>query len=173
MGRGSPICERVKRLWNILKTTFLHAKLQMLCKSHHLQCITSSKNSEKLCVCKGLRALRCYCITQRHDSIIDINIWAQEYFQKPISVNTICCAICRYQIELYHAKMKQYVNKVQKHHRVLWAKAYIKFKMGKWKSVYGQTSTNLTFLLKITDAMSSGLKRMETIQHVINVEFKT
>ncbi len=49
MGRGSPICERVhKRLWNTLKTTFLNVKLQRLCKSHHLQCITSSKDSEKL-----------------------------------------------------------------------------------------------------------------------------
>ncbi len=49
MGRGSPICEEcVKRWWNTLKTTFLNVKLQRLCKSHHLQCITSSKDSEKL-----------------------------------------------------------------------------------------------------------------------------
>ncbi len=49
MGRGSLICERVrKRLWNTLKTTFLNIKLRRLCKSHHLQCITSSKVSEKL-----------------------------------------------------------------------------------------------------------------------------
>ncbi len=49
MGRGSPICERVhKILWNTLKTTSLNIKLQRLCKSHHLQCITSSKDSEKL-----------------------------------------------------------------------------------------------------------------------------
>ncbi len=34
--------------WNTLKTTFLNVKLQMLCKSHHLQCITSSKDSAKL-----------------------------------------------------------------------------------------------------------------------------
>ncbi len=40
--------ECVKRLWNTLKTTFLNVKLQWLCKSHHLQCITSSKDSEKL-----------------------------------------------------------------------------------------------------------------------------
>ncbi len=30
------------------KTTFLNIKLQRLCKSHHLQCIKSSKDSEKL-----------------------------------------------------------------------------------------------------------------------------
>ncbi len=42
---GAPL---VKRLWNTLNATFLNVKLQMLCKSHHLQCITSSKDSEKL-----------------------------------------------------------------------------------------------------------------------------
>ncbi len=31
----------------------------------------------------GLRALRRHCITHRHDSVIDITKWAQEYFQKP------------------------------------------------------------------------------------------
>ncbi len=42
MGRGSPICERVR------KKIVEYVKLQRLCKSHHLQCITSSKDSEKL-----------------------------------------------------------------------------------------------------------------------------
>ncbi len=41
MGRVSPICECVK-------TKFLNVKLQRLCKSHHLQCIILSKDSEKL-----------------------------------------------------------------------------------------------------------------------------
>ncbi len=49
MGRGSQsVKECVKRLWNTLKTTFLKFKLQRLCKSLHLQSITSSKVSEKL-----------------------------------------------------------------------------------------------------------------------------
>ncbi len=46
MGRGSPICERVRK--KIVENNFLNIKLQRLCKSHHLQCITSSKDSEKL-----------------------------------------------------------------------------------------------------------------------------
>ncbi len=82
----------------------------------------------------GLRALRRHCITHRHDSVIDITKWAQEYFQKPLSVNTICRAICRYQLKLYHAKRKPYVNMVQKRHRVLWAKAHLKWTVSKWKS---------------------------------------
>ncbi len=60
----------------------------------------------------GLRALRRHCITHRHDSVIDITKWAQEYFQKPLSVNTIRRAICRCQLKLYHGKSKPYVNMV-------------------------------------------------------------
>ncbi len=75
---------------------------------------------------RGLRALRRHCITQRHDSVIDINKWAQEYFQKPLPVNTIRRAICRCQLKLYHAKRKPYVNMVQKRRRVLWANAHLK-----------------------------------------------
>ncbi len=49
MGRGSPICERVcKKIVEYFKTPFLNVILQRLCKYHHLQCITSSKASEKL-----------------------------------------------------------------------------------------------------------------------------
>ncbi len=42
-----------------------------------------------------LRTLRRHCINHRHDSVNDITKWAQEYFQKPPSVNTIRRAICR------------------------------------------------------------------------------
>ncbi len=41
------------------------------------------------------------------------------------------------------------------------------------KVFYGQTSPNLTFLLEITDAVSSGLKRRETFQRVTSVQFKS
>ncbi len=40
---------------------------------------------------RGLRALRRHCITHWHDSVIDITKWAQEYFQKPLSVNNPPC----------------------------------------------------------------------------------
>ncbi len=84
---------------------------------------------------RGLRALRRHCITHQHDSVIDITKWAQEYFQKPLSVNTICRALCRCQLKLYHAKRKPYVNMVQKCSRVLWAKAHLKWTVSKWRSV--------------------------------------
>ncbi len=66
--------------------------------------------------------IRWHCITHGHDSVIDITKWAQEYFQKPLSVNTIC--IC--QLKLCQAKRNPYVNMFQKHPRVLWAKAHLK-----------------------------------------------
>ncbi len=77
----------------------------------------------------GLRALSWHCITDRHDYLIDITKWAQEYFQKPLSVNTIRCAIWRCQLQFYHAKRKPYVNMVQKRHD------YLKWTVPKWKSV--------------------------------------
>ncbi len=83
----------------------------------------------------GLQALRRHCITHRHDFVIDITKWAQEYFQKPLSVNTIRHAICRCQLKLYHAKRKPHVNMVQKRCRVLWAKASLKRTVSKWRSV--------------------------------------
>ncbi len=80
----------------------------------------------------GLRPLvflRQHCITHRHDSVIYITKWAQEYFQKPLSVNTIRRAICRCQLKLYHAKR----DMVQKRSCVLWAKAHFKWTVSKCK----------------------------------------
>ncbi len=48
---------------------------------------------------------------------------------------TIRRAICRCQLKLYHAKKKPYVNMVQKRRCVMWAKAYLKWTVSKWKSV--------------------------------------
>ncbi len=110
---------------------------------------------------RGLRALRRYYITHRHDSVIDITKWAQEYFQKPLLVNTIRRAICRCQLKLYHAKRKPYVrgsqtcswkplpyvNMVQKHRRVLWAKAHLKWTVSKWKSVLWSDESKFDILV--------------------------
>ncbi len=96
---------------------------------------------------RGLRALRQHCITHRHDSVIDITKWAQEYFQKPLSINTIRRAICRCQLQLYHAKRKPYVNMVQKRRRILWAKAHLKWTVSKWKSVLWSDESKFDILV--------------------------
>ncbi len=62
---------------------------------------------------------------------------------------------------------------VHKRRRVLWAKANLKWTVLNWKSVLWQTSPNLTFLLEIRNAVSPGLKRRETFQHFISVQFKS
>ncbi len=185
MGRGSPICERVcKKIVEYFKNNVpqrqITKALQISSSTVH-NIIKRFRETEEIFVHKGqgrrplldargLRALRRHCITNRHDSVIDITKWAQEYFQKPLSVNTIRRAICRCQLKPYHAKRKPYVNMVQKRHHVLWAKAHLKWTGNVF---YGQTSPNLTFLLEITDAVSSMLKRRETFQRVISVQFKS
>ncbi len=83
----------------------------------------------------GLRGLRRHCITHRHDSVINVTKWAQEYFQKPLLVSTIRRAICRCQLKLFQAKIKPYVKMAQKRICVLWAKAHLKWTVSKWKSV--------------------------------------
>ncbi len=96
---------------------------------------------------RGLRALRRHRITHRRDSVIDITKWAQESFQKPLSVNTIRRAICRCQLKLFHAKRKPYVNMVQKRRRVLWAKAHLKWTVSKWKSVLWSDQSKFDILV--------------------------
>ncbi len=190
MGRGSPICERVRKkiveyLENNVPQCQIAKALQISSSTMH-NIIKRFRETGEISVCKGqgqrplldargLRALRRHCITHQHDSVIDITKWAQEYFQKPLLVNTIRRAICRCQLNLYHAKRKPYVNMVQKCHRVLWAKAYLKLTVSKWKKCsMVRRSQIVTFLLEITGRRCPpGLKRRETFQHVISVQFKS
>ncbi len=150
MGRGSPICERVcKKIVEYFKNNVPQcqiAKALQISSSTVHNIIKRFRETGEISVHKGqgrrplldargLQALRRHCITHRHDSVIHITKWAQEYFQKPLSVNTIHRAFCRCQIKLYHAKRKPYVNMVQKHRRVLWAEAHLKWTVSKWKTV--------------------------------------
>ncbi len=105
---------------------------------------------------RALQALRWHCITHRHDSVIDIIKWAQEYFQKPLSVNTIHHTICICQLKLFHAKRKPYVNIVQKRLVVLWVKAHLKWILSKWKRVLWSDESKFDILVG-NHAVSSGL----------------
>ncbi len=88
---------------------------------------------------RDLRALRRHCITYRNATVMEITTWAQEYFQKTLSVNTIHLAVanpircCR--LKLYRSKKKPYLNMIQKRRRFLWAKAHLKWTVAKWKTV--------------------------------------
>ncbi len=162
MGRGSPICERVcKKIVEYFKNNvpqYQIAKSLQISSSTVHNIIKRFKESGEISVreglgrrplldAHGLRALRRHCVTHWHDSVIDITKWAQEYFQKPLSVNTIRCAICRCQLKLYNAKRKPYVNMVQKRRRVLWAKAHLKWTVSKWKSVLWSDESKFDILV--------------------------
>ncbi len=82
-----------------------------------------------------LRALRRHCITYRNATVMEIITWAQEYFQKTLSVNTIHRAIRRCRLKLYRSKKKPYLNMIQKRRHFLWAKAHLKWTVAKWKTV--------------------------------------
>uniref|UniRef100_A0A9J8DA63 Tc1-like transposase DDE domain-containing protein n=1 Tax=Cyprinus carpio carpio TaxID=630221 RepID=A0A9J8DA63_CYPCA len=55
----------------------------------------------------------------RNAFVMEITTWAQEYFQKTLSVNTIHHAIRRCQLKLYRSKKKPYLNMIQKRRRFL------------------------------------------------------
>ncbi len=140
-------------MWNTLKTTALQ-----ISSSTANNIIKSFRESGEISVYKGhgwktlldargLWALRRHCITHRHDFVIGITKWAQEYFQKPLLVNTTRRAICRCQLNLYHAKKKPSVNMVQKCRRVLWAKAHLKWSVSKWKSVLWSDESKFDILV--------------------------
>ncbi|KAK3560817.1 hypothetical protein QTP86_019501, partial [Hemibagrus guttatus] len=84
---------------------------------------------------RDLRALRRHCITYRNATVMEITTWAQEYFQKTLSVNTIHRAIRRRRLKLYRSKKKPYLNMIQKRRCFLWAKAHLKWTVAKWKTV--------------------------------------
>ena len=45
-------------------------------------------------------------IKNRYDSLLDITAWAREHLQKTLSGNTVCCAIHKCNLKLYHPKKK-------------------------------------------------------------------
>ncbi|KAK3517511.1 hypothetical protein QTP70_012591 [Hemibagrus guttatus] len=113
---------------------------------HHVHNIIQSFRESGISVRKGqgrktildardLRALRRHCITYRNATVMEITTWAQEYFQKTLSVNTIHRAIRRCRLILYRSKKKPYLNMIQKRRRFLWAKAHLKWTVAKWKTV--------------------------------------
>ncbi|KAI2665782.1 Transposable element Tc1 transposase [Labeo rohita] len=142
MGRGSPICERVrKKIVEYFKNNVPQrqiAKALQISSSTVHNIIKRFRETGEISVAEDLCwmpvVFRRHCITHQHDSVIDITKWAQKYFQKPLSINTIRRAICRCQLKLYYAKRMSYVNMVQKRRRVLWAKAHLNWTVSKWKS---------------------------------------
>ncbi len=112
MGRGSPICERVHQ--KIVEYFKKNVPQRQIAKALQISSSTEhQRETGEISVCKGqgrrplvdirgLRALRQHCISHRHDSVIDITKWAQEYFQKPLLVNTIRRLSCKNKVICEH-----------------------------------------------------------------------
>ncbi len=114
MGRGSPICERVRKKIveyfnnNVpqrqiakalqISSSTMHNIIKRFRETGEIS-VRKGQGRRHLLDARGLQAFRRHCITHRHDSVIDITKWAQEYFQKSLSVNTIRRAICRCQLK--------------------------------------------------------------------------
>ncbi len=107
MGRGFyfknnvPQCQIAKAL--LISSSTVHNIIKRFRETGEIS-VCKAQGVRTLLDARGLQALRWHCITHRHDSIIDITKLAQEYFQKPLSVNPIRRATCRCQLKLYHAK---------------------------------------------------------------------
>ncbi|KAL0152720.1 hypothetical protein M9458_052443 [Cirrhinus mrigala] len=150
MGRGSPISPMLRQ--KIVEQYQKGVSQRKIAKSLKLSPSTVHnilhrfRESGTISVRKGqgrktildardLWALRRHCITNRNATIMEITIWAQEYFQKTLSVNTIHHAISRCRLKVYRSKKKPYLNMIQKRRRFLWAKAHLKWTVAKWKTV--------------------------------------
>ena len=93
---------------------FLNTKLQRILSSADHTIFKSFRKSGDMSVRKGhlqelildapnLWAHRQHCTKNSHDSVMKITAWAQEHFQKSLSVSTVCHAI---RLKFYHAKRK-------------------------------------------------------------------
>ncbi len=150
MGRRSPIPPMLRR--KIVEQYQKGVSQRKIAKSLKLSSSTVHniiqrfRESGTISVCKGqgrktildacdLRALRRHCITYRNATVMEITTWAQEYFQKTLSVNTIHRAIRRCWLKLYRSKKNPYLNMIQKRRHFLWAKAHLKWTVAKWKTV--------------------------------------
>ncbi len=93
MGRGSPICERVRKkiveyFKNNVPQRQIAKALQISSSTVHniikrfretgVFSVRKGQGRRPLLDAHGLRALERHCITHRHDSVIDITKWAQE-----------------------------------------------------------------------------------------------
>ncbi len=122
---------------------------------------------------RDLRALRRHCITYRNATVMEITTWAQEYFQKTLSVNTIHRAIRRCRLKLYRSKKKPYLT---------WSRSAGVFSgQGSFKMDCGKVENcSVVRRIKIWSSfwktgtpMSSGLKRTRTTQVVISAQFRS
>ena len=113
------------------------------------------------------RALRWYCLRNRHATMMDIATWAREYFGKSLSLNTVRRCIKKCNLKLHYANRKTFINFAQKHRR-LWAQSHLRWIKRQWKCVLWQTSPHFSLFLGKTDIRCYVPMLKRTIQTVTN-----
>ncbi len=188
MGRGSPIPPMLRR--KIVEQYQKGVSQRKIAKSLKLSSSTVHniiqrfRESGTISVRKGqgrktildardLRALRRHCITYRNATVMEITTWAQEYFQKTLSVNTIHSAIRCCQLKLYRSKKKPYLNMIQKRRRFLWAKAHLKWTVAKWKTVLWSDESKFEVLFGKLGRHVIRTKEDKDNQVVISAQFRS
>ena len=135
------------------------------------------RESGEISVCKGQErtpllnacdnhALNC------HATMMDIATWAQEYFGKSMSLNTVCRCIKECNLKLYYAKRKAFINFAQKCRRVLWARSHLRWIERQWKCVLWSDNPHFSLFLGKTDIGFYVPKLKKTIQTVKNGKCK-
>ncbi|KAG2462527.1 TCB1 transposase, partial [Polypterus senegalus] len=135
MGRGSPgVTQRKIAKTLHLSSSTVHNIIRRFRESGTIS-VLKGQGRKTILDARDLRALKRHCTTNRNATVKEITEWAQEYFQKPLSVNTIHHAISRCQLKLYSAKKKPFLSKIHKLRRCHWARDHLKWSVAKWKTV--------------------------------------
>ena len=128
MGHGSPLCAKLhERIVSQFKDNVSQRKIAKnlgLSPSTVHNIVKRFRESGEISVRKGQgrkpllnardhRALRRYCLRNRHATMMDIATWAREYFGKSLSLNTVHRCIKKCNLKLYYAERKAFINFVQ------------------------------------------------------------
>ena len=125
MGRGSllcaKLCERIvsqfkdnvsqgkiANNWGLSPTT-VHNIVKRFRESGE-KLVHKGQGWKPLLNARDHRALRRYCLRNRHATMMDIATWARECFGKSLPLNTVCCWIKKLNFKLYYAKRKAFTS---------------------------------------------------------------
>ncbi len=115
---------KIAKNWGISPTT-IHNIVKRFRESREISVCVGQGRKPKLNV-HDLWAFRWLCIRNRHAAMLNITTWPQEYFGKPLSLNTVCRCINKCNLNLCYSRRKLYINSMQWCHRVLWARAHLR-----------------------------------------------
>ena len=124
MGCGSPLCAKLRERFVSQFKDVSQRKIAnnlVISPSTVHNIVKRFRESGEISVCKGQgrkmllnsrdhRALRRYCLRNRHATMMDIATWAWEYFGKSLSLYTFRHCIKKCNFKLYYTKRKAFIN---------------------------------------------------------------